>query len=270
MISQANRGVQCVASNVRCGERGLRGQSLPIRSRFAFLIVANVFRRSTKLTSILTFGFSLMSVSVASMALSFGWQNGATALAASSRRPRRAASFLSRQVPPPVARMKRGLDSGPRLPRWAGPVPRTEPGPRQGYPRVVASANGPSLTGPGWATPDATPIRRDVLPCPQGRRYAFVPRCHVAEIFRKKRIDQKSSEKEGVDQNRLLHEPSGALSPLPEIALPRPNPGPHRSMLYLIAFTAFLFVAICVVMLVAATADWCARSARYAHMSFRK
>ena len=126
MISQANRGVQCVASNVRCGERGLRGQSLPIRSRFAFLIVANVFRRSTKLTSILTFGFSLMSVSVASMALSFGWQNGAAALAASSRRPRRAASFLSRQVPPPVARMKRGLDSGPRLPRWAGPVPRTD------------------------------------------------------------------------------------------------------------------------------------------------
>ena len=71
----------------------------------------------------------------------------------------------------------------------------------------------------------------------------------------KEGIDQKSSEKEGVDKNRLLHEPSGALSPLPEIALPRPNPGPRTSALYFMAFTAFLFVAICVVVLVAATAD---------------
>ena len=71
----------------------------------------------------------------------------------------------------------------------------------------------------------------------------------------KEGIDQKSSEKEGVDQNRLLREPSGAPSPLPEIALPPHNPGPRRSMLYFMTFTAFLFVAICVVMLVAATAD---------------
>jgi hypothetical protein len=69
-------------------------------------------------------------------------------------------------------------------------------------------------------------------------------------------VDQKSSEKERVNQNLSLHEPSGSLSRLPEITLPRPNPGePHRSVLYFIAFTTFLFVAICMVMLVAVTTD---------------
>jgi hypothetical protein len=99
---------------------------------------------------------------------------------------------------------------------------------------------------------DVKHLREDVKHLLNDQQRRFLTSLKSSE---KEGIDQKSLEKEGVDQNRLLHEPSGALSPLPEIASPRPNPGPHRSMLYFMAFTAFLFVAICVVMLVAATAD---------------
>ena len=99
---------------------------------------------------------------------------------------------------------------------------------------------------------DVKHLREDVKHLLNDQQRRFLTSLKSSE---KEGIDQNSSEKEGVDQNRLLHEPSGALSPLPEIALPRPNPRPRESMLYFMTFTAFLFVAICLVMLVAATAD---------------
>ena len=70
----------------------------------------------------------------------------------------------------------------------------------------------------------------------------------------KEGIDQKSS-KEGVDQSRLLREPSGALSQsVPEIEYRGPS-GNAQIRTVLMLFATFLLLAICVVMLAAATAD---------------
>jgi hypothetical protein len=70
----------------------------------------------------------------------------------------------------------------------------------------------------------------------------------------KEGIDQKSS-KEAVDQSRLLREPTGALSQSdPEIAYRGPS-GSAQIRTVLMLFATFLLLAICVVMLAAATAD---------------